>query len=221
MSRIRVSDSHRDGDRKGCPGSSACFNPTNGKPRHVRYSFPFGTARHTLANPFPQDQFHQRRDTISTPLRIRKSCSIVPRSLRVKRNETLYAEVKILLSRCEIPIFPYIFPTHRRRNAFFSYDRTIPSIISRPRFPPPSRWTRVSHFSTDALPLRWLQTANENTKIRKYGNARIRGKTGRDKKELVGEKEKRRRGGERCFDNGNDGGTNAPVSYVRSIGLFS
>lgn len=99
MSRIRVSDSHRDGDRKGCPGSSACFNPTNDKPRHVRYSFSFGTAWHTLANPFPRDQFHQRRDTISTPLRIRKSCSIVPRSLRVKRNETLYAEVKILLHR--------------------------------------------------------------------------------------------------------------------------
>lgn len=220
MSRIRVSDSHRDGDRKGCPGSSACFNPTNDKPRHVRYSFPFGTARHTLANPFPRDQFHQRRDTISTPLRIRKSCSIVPRSLRVKRNETLYAEVKILLHRvvAKFQFSPTFFRLIGDETPSFP---TIPSIISRPRFPPPSRWTRVSHFSTDALPLRWLRTANENTKIRKYGNARIRGKTGRDKKELVGEKEKRRRGGERCFDNGNDGGTNAPVSYVRSIGLFS
>ena len=130
-----------------------------------------------------------------------------------KRNFIRRGKDIIASSRCEIPIFPYIFPTHRRRNAFFSYNPKyyFEATISSPL---PMN-TSFAFFDRRFTP---PMIANGQ---RKYGNARIRGKTGRDKKELVGEKEKRRRGGERCFDNGNDGGTNAPVSYVRSIGLFS
>lgn len=179
MSRIRVSDSHRDGDRKGCPGSSACFNPTNDKPRHVRYSFPFGTARHTLANPFPRDQFHQRRDTISTPLRIRKSCSIVPRSLRVKRNETLYAEVKILLHRvvAKFQFSPTFFRLIGDETPSFP---TIPIVQSQVLFrghdflPPPDE-----HEFRIFRPTLYPSDCERPTKIRRYENTGMREYEGR------------------------------------------